>query len=137
MDWFRAIIFTATPKPDGEESHEKVGVGSESTPTKVGVGVASTTKGWVWVSCPKCGVVIKSQGTHGHFQNAHPKLNYDEWKSKFTPAAEPGTTKMDKATEDKRKDTCARTSVFYKFNIHITSVDCKKGLNNFHLHTHK
>ena len=42
-----------------------------------------------YFECPICQQKVKKGGQHGHFQAAHPKEDYDEYKDQFTPTAPP------------------------------------------------
>jgi hypothetical protein len=42
-----------------------------------------------YVTCPVCGETVSAKGRYVHFKNAHPQLNYAEYKDKFNPAPPP------------------------------------------------
>ena len=65
-----------------------------------------------YFECPICQQKVKKGGQHGHFQAAHPKEDYDEYKDQFTPTAPQREGRRRKKKGKKKEKKKARLKIF-------------------------
>jgi hypothetical protein len=72
-----------------EESEEKVEETELPPPPQPPLQPILPTAATGYVTCPICGETVSAKGRYVHFRNAHPQLDYNEYKDKFKPAPVP------------------------------------------------